>query len=352
MKIGVFSKFSMAGGSEMRCAEMCNALVSYTPHEAFLLCENGIPDKIQDVIDPKVTVVIKVMHGGDLNKLYEMDHILVVNTDSKNFTTLDYWEGKSDRHKATVDLTRIKAFSFLFNFIVSPARHLHTIEQKCPDVRIITANQRFFHELSYKDKHKKVRHFPRMMLESPIRPDCVTDKKIESSKIRIGKHSHAMGQKFNEEHAELIKQVNKKYQNKVIWDFMGVPKDREKEIEGFPNVIIRKTFTIPVIDYLQGINLFLFYPSWKRQEPWARVVAEALMAGCPVLATDTDGGNRMQVIHGSNGFLCTSMEDFYNKISLLIEDDILREKMSKNAVFYSRFFTAEAVIKKFVQFIS
>jgi len=352
MNIGVFSKFAMAGGSEMRCAHMCNAIAEFTEHQPYLLCEGGIPDKISSAVKPGVTVIKNVCSPDNIQNFYDMDHILVVNTDSKDFTTLDYWEGKTDRHSSFIDLEKVKGMSFLFNFIVSPARHLYQLETKCRDIRIITANKRFFDEISSKDKHEHVRHLKRFILESPIDPTCVSQDKLGGSIVRIGKHSHALGNKFNEEHAELIKRVNAKHGDRVIWDFMGVPKDRIDEIKNFKNVIIRRTFSLPVKDYLKGIDIYLFYPSWKRQEPWARSVAEGLMSGAPVVATDTDGGNRMQIINGSNGFLCKSIDDFEKNICTLIEDVDLRNKMRDNAIFYSRFFKSETVIKKFVEFIS
>jgi hypothetical protein len=349
MKIGIFSKFNMSGGSEFRCVELANAIVKYTEHEAFLLCENKVAKEIQEKMDEKINLVLDAVKSPEL--LYSLDNILVVNTDSNSFTTTEYWEGKSDRHNEFIDLTKIKSMTFLFNFIVSPARHLCHIEKLCPNVKIITTNKRFFDEITTKDKHEPIRHLPRMILESPIDPGSITTEKLSMDKIRIGKHSMPMGQKFNEEHLELIKRINKKYGDKVIWDFMGVPKDRKEELANLPNVILRDKFTLPVDVYLQGIHIFLFYPAWKRQEPWARSVAEGLMSGCPVVATDVDGGNRMQVIHGNNGFLCKDLNAFEEHLSYLIENPDMIVKLGQNARLYSRFFTSEEIINKYLKFI-
>jgi hypothetical protein len=349
MKIGIFSKFNMSGGSEFRCVELSNAVTRYTEHEAYLLCENKITREVQAKMDPKVNLVLNAVKDPEL--LYSMDNILVVNTDSNCFTTRDYWEGKSDRHKEFIDLTRMKSMTFLFNFIVSPARHLNSIEELCPEVKIITTNTRFFDEITTKNKHEPIRHLPRMILESPIDPNSISTEKLSMDIIRIGKHSMPMGQKFNEEHLELINRINEKHLNKVIWDFMGVPSDRKKELMDLPNVILRDKFTVPVKDYLKGIHIFLFFPSWKRQEPWARSVAEGLTSGCPVVATDVDGGNRMQVLHGNNGYLCKDLDDFEKYLSYLIENPEMIVKLGKNAKLYSRFFTAEQIINKYIRFI-
>lgn len=351
MKLAVFSKFDMAGGSEFRCVEMCNGIVKHTSNEAYLLCEKGFSKELHKKLNSNVKLIEHSVKPENSSIFYEMDNVLVVNTDSKQFTTPEYWEGKSDRHNYNIDLSKIKAMTFLFNFIVSPARHLHKIEKICPNIKIITTNRRFFNELSFKDKHEFVRHFPRMILESPINPDTVTTEKLPLFPIRIGKHSHSVGNKWNDAHKELIEKVNKKYLDKIVWDFMGIPKDREEEVKHFPNVICRKTFSLPVIDYLKGIHIFLFFISWNRQEPWSRSVAEALMSGCPVLATDVDGGNKEQIIHGSNGFLCKDVNDFEKYLSLLIENTELLQKLSRNATFYSKFFSSDEIIRKYIKFI-
>jgi len=349
MKLGIASKFDMAGGSEFRAAELANGIVRYTDHDAYLLIEKRLPDQIAKYLDPKVNIVRNAITTPDI--FYEMDNILIINTDSKCFTKPEYWAGESDRHSSKIDLTRIKGLTFLFNFIVSPAEHLWKLEEQCPNIRIITTNKRFFDELSFKDKHSGVRHFRRMILESPINPDTVYDSKFGKSIIRIGKHSHAVGNKWNKEHAVLIDRINEKYSDQVIWDFMGITKELEKELAPYQNVICRKTFSLPVSKYLEGIHIFLFFIDWKRQEPWARSTAEALMSGCPVLATDTDGGNRMQIVHGSNGYLCKTVDDFEKHLDYLIQNPEKIDQLGSNARFYSDGFKTETIVNKLVRFM-
>ena len=55
---------------------------------------------------------------------------------------------------------------------------------------------------------------------------------------------------------------------------------------------------LAVPEFLQGIDVLLFFLGWQREEAWARSAAEALMSGCPVITTNR-GGNRDQVIHGN-----------------------------------------------------
>jgi glycosyltransferase involved in cell wall biosynthesis len=160
-----------------------------------------------------------------------------------------------------------------------------------------------------------------------------------------------MEQKFNDEIAELLARINSRYSDKVSWDFMGIPQSRACLITHFPNVTIREAFAKPVKEFLKETDIFLFYPSWNRQECWSRSVGEALASGCPVLATDK-GGNRDQIVHGNNGYLCRNLGDFVQYLSELIEDPEIVRALGRNAVLYSRFFSTEYVVKKLIEFIS
>jgi hypothetical protein len=351
MKIGVFSKFSFSGGSEFRCAELASGIARYTNDESFLLCEGNLPQRVLERVDEGVFLRTQVLKDqSNVNILYDMDAIIVVNSDGKLFTDLEYWRGKTDRHNCLVDLSKIKAFIFLFNFIVSPSIKLTSLLEEVHNIKIITTNSRFFNEMSIQDRYKEVRHLPRLMLESPINPSSVSTEKKLSDRIRIGQYSIGMEQKFNEEIAQLLTRINSKYYEKVWWDFMGIPLSRANLIMQSPNVTIRKAFAKPVKEFLKETDLFLFYPSWKRQEPWSRSVGEALASGCPVLATDK-GGNRDQIIHGNNGYLCSSLDDFVQYLSGLIEEPELILALGRNAVLYSRFFSTEYVVKKLMEFI-
>lgn len=353
MRIGIWTKFSMAGGSEFRAVELANSIRAYSSHESFIFTPSShMPDKVKERINQIVPIITDVFSVKEtIEMLYTMDTLLVINTDSQYFTKVDYWEGKTDQQKSFVDLTKIKQMVYLFNFIVSPARHLAGLSTKCPDVRIMTTNKRFFDELSYKDKHEFVRHIPRMILESPIDPHSVSQEKTPSDKIRIGKHSKGMESKWCIDHVPLIQSINKDYGDKVIWDFMGTSGELKNKLRDIPNVTLRDEFTKPVKEYLQDIDIFLFYITYDRQEPFARVVGEGMASGCPILATDVDGGNRMQVIHGNNGYLCENTNDFYEKIIYLIKNPERIKQMGKNSILLSKFFSSEFIIKKFLMFI-
>ncbi len=351
MRIGIFSKYEMCGGSELRCIEMANAISIHTGHTPIILCEKTLSKKINNYKNEEIEVIENIFlpDPTNLDALYSVDSILIVNTDCKEFSKLDYWEGKTSRHNVEVDVSRIPQMVFLYNFLVSPSKHLHTIAEKC-DVRIITTNKKFFEEITKQDRYEDVRHLPRMILESPINTNNVSSTKIECDKIRIGRHSLAAESKFNKETIDLIKKVNKRYGDEIQWDFMGVPGREKKNLQKINNVTVRKEFSMPVPDYLNSIDIFLFFVSWGREEPWSRAVAEAIASGCPILATDK-GGNKDQVVHGNNGFLCRETKDFYKHIVYLMEHREKIKEMGQNSLLYSRFFSSEYVVAKFIKFI-
>lgn len=352
MRIGVFSKLGSSGGSEHRCAELCNAIVRYTSHEAVLLCEQDVNGKILQRLDSRVTIVRNIFKPRPVNldDVYKVDRLIIVNSDSYSFAKRDYWDGRTDHHAAAVELNRIPQMTFLFNFVVSPAQHLWTIAERCPDVRIVCTNRDFSRHIAESEKHRRIRDLPRTILESPIDPDTVVVDKSPSSQIRIGKHSKSFGYKFNEEHKILVERINRRYGDRVAWDFLGVPSDRAKELEQFKNVTLRPEYSIPVGEYLRNLDVFLFFISWERNEPWSRAVAEAMTSGCPVLATDR-AGNRDQVEHENTGYLCKTVDEFEQALVTLIEQPEKIRRLGRNARIAAKRFSSRKVIEHLTEFI-
>lgn len=353
MRIGIFSKFEMVGGSERRCVEMANALARFTPHEAFLLAEDDLPASLEPSIDSRVRVTKHLLRGAAAapDVLYELDCLLTVNTDSKVFCRRDYWSGKSERHATCVDLSRIPQRVFLFNFVVSPSRHLWELEIAGSPLKIITANRKFLEEIGDQERYRRVQHIPRITLESPINPEPLTTGKRPSSLVRIGMHSTSNGDKWNRDWPRLIHTVNDCCgAERISWRFMGVPGTMRNELGKFPNVEAVAEHTRPVPEFLRELDLFVFFTSWKREEPWSRSVAEALMSGCPVVATPR-GGNRDQIVSGNNGLLCKSFEEFADATVALTQNPSMRAALGNNAALRAADYTSENVIHRFVRFV-
>lgn len=352
MRIGIFSKIGASGGSEHRVAELANSIHRYTPHDTVIFCEKDINPKIAERVDPGVPICRNMFKGDspDPTEMYNVDSLLVVNSDSYSFSKLDYWEGKTDHHDFHFDLTQIPQMIFLYNFVISPSQNLVGLQKYVDDVRIITTSKDFFNQIQNKQKFKLVRGLPLMVLESPIDPNSISQYKTPSDKVRIGKHSKSIGYKFDEENLVYISEVNKTHGDKIAWDFLGVPGDRVHDIIDIENVTVRTEYTVPVKEYLTGIDIFSFFISWDRSEPWSRSVAEGMMSGCPILATNK-AGNVEQVTHSHNGFLCDDIHDFITYTRLLIDHSELREMMGYRSYKQSLGFTSEKVINKFLHFL-
>jgi glycosyltransferase involved in cell wall biosynthesis len=356
MIVGIFSKFEVSGGSEFRCIEMANSIARHTPHKPILFAEGRLLDSIRQRLMPEIEVRSNVFkpepNPENIMRLYDVDTLLTVNTDSYSFSKLDYWEGRTEHHKCFVDLTKIKQMAFLYNFVISPSTNLPGIEEKCKDIRILVGNKRFMDEINgKKDKLRVVQHYPRMLLHSPIDVTSVDPDKDQSNKIRIGKHSKAYGNKFNSDHAKLIRAVNERYGDKIVWDFLGVPGNKIDSIKDISNVIIRKEFSISVKQYLRNIDIFLFYLEYDRIEPWSRSTAEAMVAGCPIIANNR-GGNIEQILPGSNGYLCNGYDDFLMWTTHLLDNPDKIKLLGRNAQIYAKQFKSEKIINQFFDFIA
>ena len=353
MNIGIFSKFEMAGGSEFRGCELANGLIRFAGHSVTLLVRgNRFPERLKEYLDPNVKVVLDAFSHPD--EFYDKDAILIINSDSKEFTTTDYWDGKGPTHGKVVDLTRVKKIIYLFNFLISPSRYLNKIANRGPKVGIITTNTKFFDEVTKQDRYEEVRIYPRIRLESPIDPHTVHNTKNGSQKIRVGMHSKGLGNKWNEDIAYVISKINDRYPElPFTFRFMGINGNISKLlVPKFTNVEVLRENQESVKDFLHNLDVFMFFPSWSREEPWARVVGEAMMSGCPILATDK-GGNKDQVLDKHNGFLCKRKDDFVKHLCLLKEypNSIISMGLNSRRLAFNTFRT-EKIIGRLNDFIS
>lgn len=347
-RIGVFTKMDMAGGSEFRAAEMASAISQIDGYQGVLLVEKKIPEKIKSAVSPTVEIHEGVFSRPNVDALYSVEHLLVINSDSRYFCTEAYWLGLSPVHSHCVALSRIRQMTFLFNFIVSPACSLPSMQTHVSDIRIVTANSKFFDEISQQERYKGVRHYPRLQLESPISPKVALPK-THATRLRFGMHSLPVAGKWNEEFPDLVCRVNELCRDRILWDFMGMPANLRTKCQG-DNFVFRPEFSLPVGEYLAGIDVFVFFLSWKREEPWSRSAGEALASGCPVITTSR-GGNCNQVIHGNTGFLCKTLDEFAASCAQLVEQPSLLAAMRCNAARSARRFASETVAQRFLSFI-
>ena len=257
-----------------------------------------------------------------------------------------------ERTEVSTCYSKIKKMIFLFNFLISPSRYLNLIRDRGPKVGIITTNTKFYNEVTSQDRYEYVRTLPRLRLESPIDPNTVSNGKLTSDKIRVGMHSKGLGNKWNDDIAYVISKLNERYTDLPFqFRFMGISSTCRKLVEKFPNVEALKENTQTIKEFLENLDIFMFFPSWGREEPWARVVGEAMMSGCPIIATNK-GGNQDQVLNYHNGYLCKRKDDFVKHLCYMKEYPNLIKDMGANSGRLAHtVFRTEKIIDRLADFI-
>ena len=158
--------------------------------------------------------------------------------------------------------------------------------------------------------------------------------------VNFGCHSKGADSKWNKDWPKLIKNINDRYPT-TTFRLMG------KKIDG---AMCLKENEEPVAEFLDKLDVFVFFPDYKREEPWARVIAEAMMAGLPIVALNR-GGTSDQVLHWNNGILCKSFDDYHKALVYFMEHPEAVETMSKNSIRISKEFTTEKIIGKLMEMI-
>lgn len=335
----------VAGGSEFRAAHMASELAKSDKLSIWLIPEKTVDARVRDKIPATVSVAaIRETPNQEASLPDRIDHLLVINSDSRNYTTKTFWSKPAMENV----IKRARSMSFLFNYIVSPACALPELKEYVADIRIITANRKFYNEISEQSRYSKVRAYPRCQLNSAIELTA-GDEKIASRTVRLGVHAVSNADKWNPEWPELINRVNAAVGDKVEWRFMGMPSSVASNLSA-DNASAKPAFEADVQEFLSKLDVFVFFPSWRREEAWSRSAAEAMMSGCPVITT-ARGGNVDQVTHGNTGFLCDSISDFVTACVNIVSDDGLRAQLSINARRVARSFTAASVVSKFLSFI-
>lgn len=336
--IAIFSKFDMAGGSERRCVELANGIQKYTTHKACILAEKDFPKSLAGLVDEGIAIVPNAFSHP--NYFVEAICVIVVNTDCREFSTLDYWHGKTSRQNNAISPTIIRKMIFLYNFLVSPSRHLDEIA-KHTDVSIVTTNRRFFDEITKQDRYERVRGLPRHILESPVNPETIKTRIREKADV-FGCHSKRLGSKWNLDWPKLVNEIKTSYKQ-TEFRLMGNKKD-------IPSACCLRENEQVVSDFLDSLDVFVFFPDYRREEPWARVIAEAMIAGLPIIALDK-GGTSDQVLKWNNGILCKKFDDYHKALVYLIEHPETVKMMSQNSIRISNNFHTKNVIKKLMEII-
>lgn len=89
---------------------------------------------------------------------------------------------------------------------------------------------------------------------------------------------------------------------------------------------------MPSVDFLQGLDLFVYDLSTQCRESWGRAVVEAMLTGAIPLVPAGGGHHLDQLVpHEKVGFLCHSRADFGRYARMLEKDHALCAKLSRAA---------------------
>lgn len=87
-----------------------------------------------------------------------------------------------------------------------------------------------------------------------------------------------------------------------------------------------------IIRLMQEHDIFLF--TSDQNEGWGAVLNESMSQGCAVVASDMIGAAPFLIEDGKNGLLFKSedMDSLYTQLKRLLDDNVLRANISKNAI--------------------
>lgn len=330
--ICIVTKLEMLGGSERRAAELNKTLQSLGVSTK-LVATGKVSTKLDSLTDARIVPIEQAKQS-----IEESELVIVICSDSKQITTLDYWQSVG------IDTTKPKKWLFVFNFLISSSISLG--EWTAKDITLAPTSQKFFDEVSEQDRYRGVRHLRRIISRSPI-SKSYRQAKVNMVGLKICGYAKGNSDKWNERLPELCRQITEKH-NTVQFLFQGCGNDLRNKLNELSNVEAVKENTYPVEQILRNSNVLLYYPTWKREEPWCRVIGESMMAGTPAITTNK-GGSLDQIIHGNTGFLCNEHDDFVKAVDTLASDPELLAAMSQNCLAESEQYESEVVTKKLLK---
>ena len=88
-----------------------------------------------------------------------------------------------------------------------------------------------------------------------------------------------------------------------------------------------------ILQQMQSHEIFLF--TSDQNEGWGAVLNEAMSNGCAVVASNLIGSAPFLISDGENGLIFEpeNIDSLYRQVRLLLDDRLLREQLSKQAIF-------------------
>lgn len=158
---------------------------------------------------------------------------------------------------------------------------------------------------------------------------------------------------------DLLKIYNRIHEIHPDWNLevIGDGSERNKMEEYIKDNKLDKFVTLHGFrnkDYIDDIlHNSSIYLMTSFTESFGIVLIEAMSHGVPCIAFDSAEGARELIDHGENGFLVKDRDfsKYVNRVSKLINDKELREKIGKNAYEESKSYTGEEVIKLWIDLL-
>jgi glycosyltransferase involved in cell wall biosynthesis len=157
-------------------------------------------------------------------------------------------------------------------------------------------------------------------------------QRADDGAFRIGRWSRGHDSKYSDDFLDLLASIHIP-EGQIIC--MGIP-DKFRNVQLPPHIRLLENGALTVEELLAQLDILIFKthaPSWH--EGWCRTVTEAMAAGV-VPVVENRGGLADQVIHGYNGFLCDTNDEFKRYCELLYRNADLRTAMSANARAFAR----------------
>ena len=162
-------------------------------------------------------------------------------------------------------------------------------------------------------------------------PNFSIIERINDDIFRLGRWNRDDDRKYSDDFIDLLASLQIP---NVEYICMGIP-DKFARLNLPQNLRFIPAGGMPVEQLMSQLDVLIYKthaPGWH--EGWCRAVTEAMSAGI-VPVVENRGGIVDQIIHGYNGFLCDTNEDFRQYCELLYHDPGLRRQMSLQAREYA-----------------
>ncbi len=211
-----------------------------------------------------------------------------------------------------------------------------------------TSQAKSFYE-SYLANHPKIR-----VIGNPINQQEIMETPKEKIVLTVGR---LIETKHHDELIKLFVKINKLDWKLIIVGGDALNQHNKQKLEKLVKSLNAQDRVVlagnqqDVASYYKRSAIFAFTSS---SEGFPNVVGEALSFGLPVVSFDCVAGPSDMIQEGENGYLIKlfDYQEFALKLSLLMDDTFLREKMAGFAPISIRKFEKNQIAKEYFKFIT